>query len=179
MPSINSEVAIGRRMKGSDMLTAGYPGMLSTGRARDRTGSSGRSRLDFHPGAVGQPVLAVDDDPRIRRFVSQTLKGAGHVVVTDGASVLHGDSVTNSGTMTVEAGASLTLEGNTTLINEAGGLIKADGGTVAIELDTDSNVNSGTIQAVNGGEVDFYINRPGRLEPRLDRSRRRRHGAFL
>ena len=29
-------------------------------------------------------ILAVDDDPRIRRFVSQTLKGAGHVVVTVG-----------------------------------------------------------------------------------------------
>ena len=85
----------------------------------------------------------------------------GNVVVTDGASVLHGDSVTNYGTMTVEAGASLTLEGDTTLINESGGLIKADGGTVAIELDSDSNVNSGTIEAVNGGEVDFYINVEG------------------
>ena len=85
----------------------------------------------------------------------------GNVVVTDGASVLHGDSVTNYGTMTVEAGASLRLEGDTTLINEAGGLIKADGGTVAIELDTDTNVNSGTIEAVNGGEVDFYVNVDG------------------
>ena len=85
----------------------------------------------------------------------------GNVVVTDGASVLHGDSVTNYGTMTVEAGASLTLEGDTTLINEAGGLIKADGGTVAIELDTPANVNSGTIEAVNGGEVDFYVNVDG------------------
>ena len=93
--------------------------------------------------------------------IGGTSTNAGNVVVTDGASVLHGDSVTNSGTMTVEAGASLTLEGNTTLINEAGGLIKADGGTVAIELDTDTNVNSGTIEAVNGGEVDFYINVEG------------------
>ena len=90
-----------------------------------------------------------------------TIENAGNVVVTNGASVLHGDSVTNAGTMTVEAGASLTLEGDTTLINEAGGLIKADGGTVAIELDTDTNVNSGTIEAVNGGEVDFYINVQG------------------
>ena len=95
------------------------------------------------------------------KVIGGTSTNAGHVVVTDGASVLHGDSVTNFGTMTVEAGASLTLEGNTTLINEAGGLIKADGGTVAIELDTDSNVNSGTIEAVNGGEVDFYINVEG------------------
>ena len=29
-------------------------------------------------------ILAVDDDPRIRRFVSQTLKTAGHEVVTVG-----------------------------------------------------------------------------------------------
>jgi fibronectin-binding autotransporter adhesin len=90
-----------------------------------------------------------------------TIENAGNVVVTDGASMLHGDSVTNSGTMTVEAGASLKLEGDTTLINQAGGQINADGGTVAIELDTDSNVNSGIIKAVNGGEVDFYINVQG------------------
>ena len=95
--------------------------------------------------------------------IGGTDTNAGHVVVTNGASVLHGDSVTNSGTMTVEAGASLTLEGDNALINETGGIITADGAgaTVAIELDTDTNVNSGTIQAVNGGEVDFYINIDG------------------
>jgi fibronectin-binding autotransporter adhesin len=91
-----------------------------------------------------------------------TIENDGHVVVTDGASVLHGDSVTNTGTMTIEAGASLTLEGDTTLINKgSAALINADGGTVAIELDTDTNVNSGTIKAVNGGEVDFYVNVDG------------------
>jgi hypothetical protein len=97
------------------------------------------------------------------KVIGGTSTNAGNVVVTDGASVLHGDSVTNSGTMTVEAGASLTLEGDTTLINETGGLIKADGAgaTVAIELDTDTNVNSGTIKAVNGGEVDFHVNVDG------------------
>jgi hypothetical protein len=88
---------------------------------------------------------------------------AGHVVVTKGASVLHGDSVTNTGTMTVEgAGASLTLEGDTTLLNDTGGHITAtDGGLVTIELDTNSNVNSGIIQAFCGGEVDFSINVDG------------------
>ena len=88
---------------------------------------------------------------------------AGNVVVTDGASVLHGDSVTNSGTMTVEgAGASLTLEGDTTLLNDTGGHMTAtDGGTVSIEIDNDANVNSGTIEAVHGGEVDFHINIDG------------------
>ena len=75
--------------------------------------------------------------------------------------MLHGDSVTNYGTMAVEAGATLTLEGDATLINKSSGLINADGGTVAIELDTDTNVNSGTIEAVNGGEVNFYINIEG------------------
>ena len=90
-----------------------------------------------------------------------TIENDGNVVVTNGVSVLHGDSVTNSGTMTVEAGASLTLEGDTTLINQAGGHITADGGTVSIEIDADANVNSGTIEAVNGGEVDFYINVEG------------------
>src|ERR1700722_13582979 len=92
-----------------------------------------------------------------------TIENDGNAVVTGGASVLHGDSVTNAGTMTVEAGASLTLEGDATLINETGGLIKADGAgaTVSIEIDTDTNVNSGTIQAVNGGEIDFHINVDG------------------
>ena len=33
--------------------------------------------------------------------------------------------------------------------------------TVTIEIDADENVNSGTIEAVNGGEVDFYINIDG------------------
>ena len=95
--------------------------------------------------------------------IGGTDSNAGHVVVTNGASVLHGDSVTNSGTMIVEAGASLTLEGDTTLINETGGIITADGAgaTVSIELDTDTNVNSGTIKAVNGGEVDFHVNVDG------------------
>jgi hypothetical protein len=92
-----------------------------------------------------------------------TIENDGNALVTGGASVLHGDSVINAGTMTVEAGASLTLEGDTTLTNEAGGLIKADGAgaTVSIELDTDTNVNSGTIKAVNGGEVDFHVNVDG------------------
>jgi hypothetical protein len=92
-----------------------------------------------------------------------TIENDGNAVVTGGASVLHGDSVTNAGTMTVLAGASLTLEGDTTLVNEAGGLITADGAgaTVSIELDTDTNVNSGTIKAVNGGEVDVHVNVDG------------------
>ena len=90
-----------------------------------------------------------------------TIENAGAVVVTNGASVLHGDSVTNSGMMIVEAGASLTLEGDTTLLNEGTGQINADGGTVSIEIDADANVNSGIIEAVNGGEVDFYINVEG------------------
>ena len=97
------------------------------------------------------------------KVIGGTSTNAGNVVVTDGASVLHGDSVTNSGTMTVEgAGASLTLEGNTTLLNDTGGHITAtEGGLVTIELDTNGNVNSGTIQAFCGGEVDFSINIDG------------------
>ena len=55
----------------------------------------------------------------------------------------------------------MTLEGDTTLINDAGGHITADGGTVSIDIDADANVNSGTIEAVNGGEADFYINIDG------------------
>jgi hypothetical protein len=95
--------------------------------------------------------------------IGGTDTNAGHVVVTNGASVLHGDSVTNTGTMTVEGdGASLTLEGDTTLLNDTGGHITAtDGGLVTIDIDVDENVNSGTIEAVNGGEVDFHINIDG------------------
>ncbi len=91
------------------------------------------------------------------------IENCGKVVVTAGSSILHGDTVTNSGTMTVEAGASLTLEGDTTLINERHALIEADGdhAKVIIDIDTDENVNSGTIKAINGGEVDFNINIDG------------------
>src|ERR1700730_374175 len=56
-----------------------------------------------------------------------TIENDGNALVTGGASVLHGASVTNAGTMTVEAGASLTLEGETTLRNGTGGKITADG----------------------------------------------------
>ena len=38
---------------------------------------------------------------------------------------------------------------------------QSHGGTVTIEIDTNTNVNSGTIEAVNGGEVDFHINVDG------------------
>ena len=95
--------------------------------------------------------------------IGGTDTNAGNVVVTNGASVLHGDSVTNTGTMTVEGdGASLTLEGNTTLLNDGSGHITAtDGGLVTIDIDADENVNSGIIEAVNGGEVDFHINIDG------------------
>src|SRR6266446_9250428 len=66
-PSINSEVPIGRRMKGSEMLIGGF----LAGRAAAASGplspsSSGGSLggcLHLDPSAVGQPVLAVDDDP--------------------------------------------------------------------------------------------------------------------
>src|SRR5580692_2734998 len=53
-PSISSEVAIGRRMKGSEMLTCAYPPSARR--------SGGVLRLRFDPNAVGEAVLAVDDD---------------------------------------------------------------------------------------------------------------------
>ncbi len=55
MPAISSAVAIGRRMKISEMLIAGSAGLLrGCGRAA--------GGLDPHLDVVGQPILAVDDD---------------------------------------------------------------------------------------------------------------------
>jgi fibronectin-binding autotransporter adhesin len=138
-------IANGNLLEATNGGTLQLENLTVTNSAAGELSIDARSELDL----MGATVIGGSDT------------NLGNVVVTDGASVLHGDSVTNFGTMTVEAGASLTLEGDTTLINEAGGLIKADGGTVAIELDTPANVNSGTIEAVNGGEVDFYVNVDG------------------
>src|SRR5579862_7230017 len=142
-------------------------GSIANGNVLEATngGTLQLENLTVNNTATGE--LSIDASSELDLMSAAVMGGSdtnlGNVVVTDGASVLHGDSVTNYGTMTVEAGASLTLEGDTTLLNEAGGLIKADGAgaTVAIELDTDTNVNSGTIQAVNGGEVDFHVNVDG------------------
>src|SRR5260221_11247647 len=64
MPSISSDVAIGRRIKGSEMLIGDCSGSADGNGTMRCSGSSGRSRggggLD--PGAVGQSVLALDDD---------------------------------------------------------------------------------------------------------------------
>jgi hypothetical protein len=138
-------IANGNLLEATNGGTLQLENLTVTNSAAGELSVDARSELDL----VGATVLGGSDT------------NLGNVVVTDGASVLHGDSVTNYGTMTVEAGASLKLEGDTTLINEAGGKITADGGTVAIELDTPANVNSGTIAAVNGGEFDFYVNVDG------------------
>src|SRR5207237_8723049 len=71
-PSISSEVPIGRRIKGSEMLIGGFlaSGFLASRAAavsgpvspRSSGGSLGGC-LHLDPSAVGQTVLAVDDDP--------------------------------------------------------------------------------------------------------------------
>src|SRR5262249_10735620 len=69
-PSISSEVPIGRRMKGSEMLIDFLASRFAVSRCCLLLGSSGGSRcgsLDFHPCAIGQPVLAIDNDPLARR----------------------------------------------------------------------------------------------------------------
>src|SRR5207244_458679 len=84
-PSINSEVAIGRRMKGSEMLIGDCPDS-ATGRASAMRGAassrgSRRGRREPHAGAVRQPVLALDDDPLAER---ETLPDHGDAVLHRG-----------------------------------------------------------------------------------------------
>jgi hypothetical protein len=92
--------------------------------------------------------------------VGGSIDNAGNAVVT-GTSVLHGDTVTNEGTITVGSDASLTLQGDTELINNLTGVITADGGTVTVDIDVNANVNSGTIEALDGGIVNIEINIDG------------------
>jgi hypothetical protein len=87
------------------------------------------------------------------------IDNAGNVVVT-GSSFLIGQTVTNSGTITVGSGASLVLEG-TTLTNSATGTIDADGGAVDIEINNANTTNSGLIEAVDGGVVIIDVNADG------------------
>ena len=73
-----------------------------------------------------------------------TIENAGNVTVS-GLSQLNGDTVTNSGAITVFTGGNLTLEG-TTLTNAAGATISADdGGSVDIEINNANTTNDGTI----------------------------------
>ena len=60
-PSISSEVAIGRRMKGSEMLIGAPRPQLAE--------PAGFRRQQPDPRAVGQPVLALDHDPLTGRQV--------------------------------------------------------------------------------------------------------------
>src|SRR5690348_12572222 len=64
MPSINSEVAIGRRMKGSEMLIAGGSANQMRLRRAPRPRSPRHSGLGCrhpNPGALRQPVLSFHD----------------------------------------------------------------------------------------------------------------------
>src|SRR5487761_1310214 len=71
-PSINNDVAIGRRMKGSEMLIGNHlrivlesPYQVRAWRGRRcSTGSARRLRVQqLDAGTFGQPVLAVDHHP--------------------------------------------------------------------------------------------------------------------
>ena len=85
------------------------------------------------------------------------VNNAGNVFVTGGASQIDGVTVTNSGTVTVETGASLTLEASTSLTNQTGGVIDAAGGSITINLDNAADGNFGTIEA-GGGTVTINDN---------------------
>ncbi len=89
-----------------------------------------------------------------------TIDNAGHVDVTAGSSTLNGETVSNSGTITVETGASLTLEGDT-LTNTASGTIDADSGSIDIEINNANTINNGLIEAVDGGAVTIDVNADG------------------
>src|SRR3954468_24001789 len=71
MPSIRSDVAIGRRIKGSEILIALVPcGRGACACARTEAASSGRRRFRFgqpHARPVGQAILPIDDDFLARR----------------------------------------------------------------------------------------------------------------
>ena len=106
---------------------------------------------------------------------------AGNVVVA-GTSEIDGATVTNSGTVTVGAGASLTLQATASLTNAGtvdavsggaatinlnnaadsnSGTIKADGGAVTVNINKSIDANDGTIEALNGGSVTLKTNSNG------------------
>src|SRR6202451_82007 len=113
---------------------------------------------------LGAGELSVDAlstfDLENSAVIGGIVDNAGNVVVT-GTSILHGDTVTNSGIIYVGSGASLTLEG-ATLTNETGGTIEAvDGGSIDIEINNHNTTNDGLIEAVDGGIVTFDVNANG------------------
>ncbi len=89
-----------------------------------------------------------------------TVLNAGHLSAT-GTSAIQGDTVTNTGDITVGENASLTLEGSTSFNNAAGAQIEANGGAITINLDVNADVNDGTIEALDGGSVTININAEG------------------
>ncbi len=62
VPSISSEVAIGRRINGADMLIGGGSRSEALRRAPKSAGRLRRGGRDLDPGAIHQSVLAIDDD---------------------------------------------------------------------------------------------------------------------
>src|SRR5438034_6929979 len=88
-PSINSEVAIGRRMKGSEMLIGDHPDSATDRASATRGAASsrgsrcrrGRGRREPHAGALRQPELALDDNPLAER---ETLPDHGDAVLHRG-----------------------------------------------------------------------------------------------
>src|SRR5579872_2456773 len=65
-PSISSDVPIGRRIKGSEMLIVASSYRAVSAEPSSSTRRSGRC-LDLDAGAIDQPVLPFDDDPLARR----------------------------------------------------------------------------------------------------------------
>src|SRR5271166_5842656 len=71
-PSISKEVAIGRRIKGSEMFIgdylAGWVVIPVTGLREARLACNTRRarRQDLDPCSLGQPVLTIDDHPLTR-----------------------------------------------------------------------------------------------------------------
>ncbi len=75
-PSINSEVAIGRRIKGSEMLIGNYlrgsvAGPVDGDTVRDcgaaqPAAPGARGGRSSDTGALGQPILAIDHHPLAR-----------------------------------------------------------------------------------------------------------------
>src|SRR6202040_3423746 len=108
-PSIIREVAIGRRIKGSEMLISDrLPTEMYRERGRKvRCGSARRARLwrrGLYSDALGQPILPVDDDPLAWR---QPLGDDGDAVLNrsdvDGASLDSVIRLDNIGVIAIRA----------------------------------------------------------------------------
>ena len=93
------------------------------------------------------------------------ISATGHLDVSGADNALDNDTVTNTGTVTVNAGATLTLDQNSSVANDTGTITVKDNGT--LNVDTASidkgtvNVHADDADGVDAGTVPGILNLKG------------------